>query len=1059
MKDRGRELLDYIGKHLGGVGIVAVVLVMSLTVAIGVSGQSRDFDPGEIDTSFAMEHAGQPERTGYDLAGEGEDTREINSDTQQEPEPEEEEGESPELTKTEVLPEEREQILLPNGVTDHLSPTDTVDTGVGSGGDGPGFAWEPDKEETDEPEPDKDAKPDQDPFQEGDGDKVPPEEDKEPEKPEEKEKFSIIIDGENKVFASEDEALLWVAENAGSNGGQYFEGFVKDENGNLVPSYGDKDHFDGSLDGDTSWNYTGESSTFVVPEGSSALELAGIKENDKVTTIVIPKTVTEIITSEGNSFTALEKFVVSGDNPNYLSVDGVLYRKMGNGEVKLVMMPGAKREIKEWPQNLTIVGSGAFYNSQIERVELPDTVAQLEERAFENALAATIVLPESVKAIGDMAFAYLEPQEGEAASWHKILVKAKEPPAVTNMAFYWMDDNLEHKKGEPTTEILVLDSPGNQIYEAYLMTWGRALARRYGEASLQILKTENNAQRSYKYWEEGEKKGFQRVGGETAFFYWDSLGVFYVDEKGGKTLGVCTSTGEVVNLAETGIVSVEEGAFDGCSYMTAVRLPETLSFLPENVFAKNEELRVIISYAPAPPTNRTGVRKDCVVAVKPGALGDYQAAWGDQVRKILGVSEAYSVTKSGLLLDGEGSSRLLDIPVDMESLSIPSYVTSVYDGAFAGNEALTRITVPERITSVGEGAFAGCAKLSAVTWSTSASVPDTCFAGCNQLKTFSASGKGHNLTSMGRRAFYNCRSLGTVLYYSYASGGTNYFYYYYLKELGEEAFYGCTSMTYAYIHDSVTFAGASCFADSGLSQAYWYTALPVPDACFAGCRDLRTLGWGSGLTTGLGSRAFYGCTGLVELSLPALITSLGDQAFDGREGAPLTLTFAGTTPPTFGGFESMERLTIYVPDSADTGDSVYQAYLSAWKDWLGERPQDIVKTEDGAENRIPEKLLEKEKEPGAPGSEGEGEPEAPKPEEENGPEEPGPEEENEPEAPGLEGEGEPKAPEPEEEKEPEEPSGEDITGDKPKAPRSEGEAEPKAPKLEEENASEAPGSE
>ena len=84
--------------------------------------------------------------------------------------------------------------------------------------------------------------------------------------------------------------------------------------------------------------------------------------------------------------------------------------------------------------------------------------------------------------------------------------------------------------------------------------------------------------------------------------------------------------------------------------------------------------------------------------------------------------------------------------------------------------------------------------------------------------------------------------------------------------------------------------------------------------------------------------------------LPESVESVGSNAFGGREGEELTVTLSSQTPPDWGEADSTDGLVIYVPDSQ--GDTVYREYLDAWQGWLGEHPEEILKTKDGAENRV-----------------------------------------------------------------------------------------------------------
>ncbi|MEY8339021.1 leucine-rich repeat protein [Lachnospiraceae bacterium 62-35] len=956
MKNRGKKLLDYIRRHFAGTGIAAVTVAMVFTVVKGAAGQEADFDPGEIDMSFSSELSDLPDRTGYDLSGKGEDSEEVNRDSNHEQDEKEEEDkpededkdEGPGLEEGESLErEEDEQVILPDGMTDDIPTSDTIDATVqprenepedasgpdtdshqgngengSSSGGGKGGSREDKTPSGDNAEgSDENNRPsggngggsENDRPSGGNGEEDGSESDRPsggngeggdnnndpsggngedldtPDKPDDPEggdqpgddinqgdesegKFSVVIDGEKKDFNSEDDALAWVVDNQGKNdNGQYFEGFIKDESGNFVPSYGDEDNF--GSNGDVAWDYTGESTTFVVPEGTSALELAMISNNENIKIIVIHKNVTDIITEFGSSFTSLEKFVVSEDNPKYISIDGVLYLKTKGGGIELCMVPAAKEEIQKWPDRLTVVGGNSFYRSKMDMVELPDTVTIISDSAFGESSVGTLVLPEGVSIVGSFAFSYEAPAKGEEASGHKIIVKSVQPPQVTNTTFYWMDYNLEKHLGDATTEIIVPDSEGDKVYEAYLMTWAAALARRYGgEAGLQIIKTEDGAQERYEYYEENGKGSYRRKGEDESFFQEDSLGTYYVDKEGNKTLFQCTSTAAVVDFSGTGIVSVADGAFDGCSLMKAIKLPESLQTMPENIFANNEELKVIISYAPDPPAMELGVPQDCAIFVKTENLEGYEAAWGDQVRKVLGTtSETYSVTVSGLVFD-TGATRLLDIPADMASLSVASYVTSIYDGAIADHTNLSSVTYSStsKLKRIGEGAFIGCTKLASIM------IPAQ------------------------------------------------------VTDVGEGAFTGCT----------------------GLTTVTWRTSAMVPDSCFEDCASLKSVGWGNSRVKAVGQRAFYGCISLTELSMPSTLEWIGDQAFDGREGSRLTLTFKTAAPPEWSGVDSIDGLTIYVPDSEATGDDIYLAYLQEWGDWLGEHPEEVLKTRDGAETRF-----------------------------------------------------------------------------------------------------------
>ena len=77
-----------------------------------------------------------------------------------------------------------------------------------------------------------------------------------------------------------------------------------------------------------------------------------------------------------------------------------------------------------------------------------------------------------------------------------------------------------------------------------------------------------------------------------------------------------------------------------------------------------------------------------------------------------------------------------------------------------------------------------------------------------------------------------------------------------VKEIGESAFYGCSSLTEVVIPNTVTKIGDLAFAVSGLTE------VEIPDS-----------------VEHIGVSAFGLCTGLKEVTVPESVTYLGDGAF------------------------------------------------------------------------------------------------------------------------------------------------------------------------------------
>ncbi len=121
-----------------------------------------------------------------------------------------------------------------------------------------------------------------------------------------------------------------------------------------------------------------------------------------VSTLNIPEKISRL----GNRFKCmmgLVRITVDEKNEYFKAIDGVLYTADGTCVVSYpVAKEGASYTV---PEGVTKIGAYAFDLCSLTRIELPNTLATIEERAFLYCCSlSSIEIPSGVKSIGEMAF-------------------------------------------------------------------------------------------------------------------------------------------------------------------------------------------------------------------------------------------------------------------------------------------------------------------------------------------------------------------------------------------------------------------------------------------------------------------------------------------------------------------------------------------------------------------------------------------------------------------------------------------------------------------------------
>ena len=159
--------------------------------------------------------------------------------------------------------------------------------------------------------------------------------------------------------------------------------------------------------------YTGPGGEIAIPEtvtdGTNVYTVTAMGSDlftaATVTSVTIPKTVLTIDCGAFWECRSLQSIEVDADNPNYQSVDGLVFSKDG---ATLFHCPAAKAgDSYAVPDTVTAIGDSAFdHNQNLKSIVLTENVTQIGNSAFWRCeVLEGFTIPASVTTVGDSAFA------------------------------------------------------------------------------------------------------------------------------------------------------------------------------------------------------------------------------------------------------------------------------------------------------------------------------------------------------------------------------------------------------------------------------------------------------------------------------------------------------------------------------------------------------------------------------------------------------------------------------------------------------------------------------
>ena len=370
-------------------------------------------------------------------------------------------------------------------------------------------------------------------------------------------------------------------------------------------------------------------------------------------------------------------------------------------------------------------------------------------------------------------------------------------------------------------------------------------------------------------------------------------------------------------IINEGVEDIGSTLFYGCSMLTSVTIPGTVTSIGDYLFSGFNSLTSVTI-----GSGLSSIGEDAFAGCSsltnlsiPNSVTSFGEGVFYRCNSLTDMAIPDGVTSIGRSMF-DGCSRL-------RNLTIPDSVTSIGGTAFAGCNSLTCLHIPDSVTSIGDGAFYGCSSLADVTIPDGVtSIGSSMFDGCSGLTNVTIPS---SVTIIGNNAFYGCTNLTGVyisdlsawLRISFNNNMSNPLYYagkLYLNgdlvtsltipedvtSIGEQAFYGCSSISDLTIPDSVLNISESAFEKcTGLSQVevsldalkgmtkniFGNSALTlivsddsqkIPSAIAPNVRKVVFL---DGVTK-IGDNYFSGCTSLETIDIAESVVRIGENVFD-----------------------------------------------------------------------------------------------------------------------------------------------------------------------------------
>jgi hypothetical protein len=139
----------------------------------------------------------------------------------------------------------------------------------------------------------------------------------------------------------------------------------------------------------------------TIPDSVTTIDDSAFFGCFRLTNVMIPDSVTIIGVGPFEECQHLTAIMVPADNPNYSSLNGVLFNK---SQTELVQFPGGLASYTIPNSVVTIANSAFSHSYYLTNVTIPNGVTSIGNSAFFECTLVNVMIPDSMITIGDSAF-------------------------------------------------------------------------------------------------------------------------------------------------------------------------------------------------------------------------------------------------------------------------------------------------------------------------------------------------------------------------------------------------------------------------------------------------------------------------------------------------------------------------------------------------------------------------------------------------------------------------------------------------------------------------------